>query len=220
VRSRHISATFSSTAQRLGIVSGAALALLGFGYVVVLAAGFASIGSAAQVIPDPMFTILELLILMMAPAMIALMAAVHAWALMLDKVLGLVSLAFMTATAVLTSCVHFAILTLSRHAKSADWSSAVLSFEWPSLAYTIDILAWDLFFPLSMLFGAFIFKGSPLAMTVRILMLAAGCLALAGLAGVAVGDMRVRNIGIVGYAGVFPVIAALLALLFRRTRVA
>jgi hypothetical protein len=43
-------------------------------------------------------------------------------------------------------------------------------------------------------------------------------LALAGLSGVVVGDMQVRNIGIVGYAGVFPVAALLLAVLFSRAR--
>ena len=45
-------------------------------------------------------------------------------------------------------------------------------------------------------------------------------LALAGLAGVAAGDMRMRNIGIAGYAGIFPMVAGLLALLFHRSRAA
>jgi hypothetical protein len=41
-------------------------------------------------------------------------------------------------------------------------------------------------------------------------------LAFAGLSGVVVGDMQLRNIGIVGYVGVFLVVAALLAVLFFR----
>jgi hypothetical protein len=44
-----------------------------------------------------------------------------------------------------------------------------------------------------------------------------GVLALAGLAGVFLNDMQVRNIGIVGYAVVFPVAAALIGILFWRT---
>jgi hypothetical protein len=40
---------------------------------------------------------------------------------------------------------------------------------------------------------------------------------LAGLSGVAVGDMRLRNIGIVGYVVVFLLVAALLDLPFDRT---
>jgi hypothetical protein len=41
-------------------------------------------------------------------------------------------------------------------------------------------------------------------------------LALAGLSGVVAGDMQLRNIGIVGYLGVFLVVAGLLAVLFHR----
>jgi hypothetical protein len=40
---------------------------------------------------------------------------------------------------------------------------------------------------------------------------------LAGLAGVVVGNMQVRDIGIVGYGGVFPVVALLVAFAFTRT---
>ena len=44
-----------------------------------------------------------------------------------------------------------------------------------------------------------------------------GAIALAGLSGVAANDMRLRNIGIAGYALLFPVVAALLAALFYKT---
>jgi hypothetical protein len=48
-------------------------------------------------------------------------------------------------------------------------------------------------------------------------MIASGVLALAGLGGVVVGNMQVRNVGIVGYTVVFSVVALLLAILFHRT---
>ena len=51
----------------------------------------------------------------------------------------------------------------------------------------------------------------------RALLLASGRLALAGLSGLVLDDMRLRGVGIVGYAVVFPVAAALLAVLFYRT---
>jgi hypothetical protein len=41
-----------------------------------------------------------------------------------------------------------------------------------------------------------------------------GVLALAGISGAVVGDMQLRMIGVVGYAGLFPVVALLLAILF------
>jgi hypothetical protein len=118
----------------------------------------------------------------------------------------------------LTCSVHFSILILSRQPEFAGqpWLPLVLSFEWPSVAYALDILGWDLFFALSMLFAAPVFRGSRLAAWIRVLMIASGMLALAGLSGVVVGDMQLRYIGIVGYVGVFLVVAALMAVLFYR----
>ena len=86
-----------------------------------------------------------------------------------------------------------------------------------SIVYALDILTWDVFFPLSMLFAAPVLGGSRLAAWIRVLMIASGVLSLAGLSGIVAGDMQLRNIGIVGYVGVFLVVAALLAVLFYRT---
>lgn len=115
--------------------------------------------------------------------------------------------------------LHFTILTLSRQPEFAQLESAplLLSFNWPSLAYALDILAWDVFFPLSVLSAALVFKGSKVANWTAVLLVVSGVLALAGLSGVALNDMQFRNIGIVGYVGVFPIAAVLLATLFQRT---
>jgi hypothetical protein len=165
-----------------------------------------------------MFTILEVLIILMMPVMVALMVAVHAWAPMHAKTLSLTSVVFMGLLAGVTCIVHFAILTLSRQPEFAgqSWLPLVLSFNWPSVAYALDILAWDVFFALSMLFAAPVFRGSRLAAWIRVLMSASGVLALAGLSGVVAGDMQLRNISIVGYVGVFLVVAPLLAVQFYR----
>ena len=68
-----------------------------------------------------------------------------------------------------------------------------------------------------MLFAAPVFSGYRLLASIRILMIVSGVLALAGISGAVVGDMQLRMIGVVGYAGLFPVVALLLAILFRRT---
>jgi hypothetical protein len=209
---------FTATARRLGIFSAAATVILLVAYAVTLAMGLASLESPQQPIGDPMFTILEVLIISMMLAMVALMVAVHAWAPMHAKTLSLTSLVFMGMLAGLTCSVHFVILTLSRQPEftAQPWLPLVLSFNWPSVVYALDILGWDVFFPLSMLFAALVFWGSRLAAWIRVLMTASGVLALAGLSGVVVGDMQLRNIGIVGYVGVFLIVAALLAVLFYR----
>jgi hypothetical protein len=133
------------------------------------------------------------------------------------KALSLASFVFMGLLAGVTSCNHFVILTMSGKRLPACLKRRCLSFKWPSVAYAVDILSWDVFFPLSMLFAAPIFSGSRLASTIRLLMIASGALALAGLSGVVVGDMQLRNIGIIGYVPVFLVVAVLLAVLFQRT---
>ena len=117
-----------------------------------------------------------------------------------------------------TSTVHFVILTLSHQPefRGHSWLPLVLSFNWPSVVYALDILGWDVFFPLSILFAAPVFWGSRLATWIRVLMIASGVLALAGLSGVVANDMQLRNIGIVGYVGVFLLVATLLAVLFYR----
>lgn len=51
----------------------------------------------------------------------------------------------------------------------------------------------------------------------RALMIISGSLAIAGLRGVITGDMQLRNIGVIGYAAVFPPATALLAIRFNRT---
>jgi hypothetical protein len=54
----------------------------------------------------------------------------------------------------ITCSVHFVILTVSRQIVAAGfpWATQFFSFEWPSVVYALDILAWDVFFALSMLF--------------------------------------------------------------------
>jgi hypothetical protein len=209
---------FTATARRLGIFSATATFILIFAYAVTLVMGLMSLESPQEPIGNPMFTILEVLIIIMMPAMVALMVAVHAWAPMHAKTLSLTSVVFMGLLAGLTCSVHFVILTMSRQPEFTEqsWLPLVLSFNWPSVAYALDILGWDIFFALSMLFAAPVFWGSRLAAWIRVLMIASGVLALAGLSGVVVGDMQLRNIGIVGYVGVFLVVAALLAVLFYR----
>ena len=202
----------------LGLFSATATAFLIAAYAITLVWGLLSLKSPNDPIGDPMFTILELLIIIMMPAMIVLMVAVHAWAPARVKTLSLTAVVFMGLVGGVTCSVHFCILTTSRQPAFAGqaWLPLVLEFKWPSVVYALDILAWDVFFPLSMLFAAPVFSGSALALWIRWLMIVSGTLALAGLNGVVFGDMRLRNIGIIGYVGVFLVVAVLLVVLFYR----
>jgi hypothetical protein len=201
----------------LGLVSASLTAGLLVAYAVTLILGFAAIDTPGAPIPDPWFTALELLILCLAPVLVLLAAVIAARAPAGARVFGLAALAFMAMSAALTSVVHFSILTLSR---SSDFAGLdhVFGFRWPSVVYALDILAWDVFFALSVLCAAPTFRGGGLAAATRWLLVISGVLSLAGLSGAVTGDMNLRNIGIVGYVGVFLIATVTMAVLFRRER--
>lgn len=116
----------------------------------------------------------------------------------------------------LTTTVHIALLVLRRSDLiDPRWHPWLLSFEWPSVPYVLDVIAWDLFFGLAMLCAAPLVGGTRFAAAIRVTLAMSGVLALAGLVGPVTGDMRLRAIGIIGYAAIFPIAAALLAFHFR-----
>jgi hypothetical protein len=195
--------------NRLGVWSASALCLIGVAYVVTLAVGFISAGFSKPIV-DPVLAVMEILTLLSAPILVVLMAAVHAYAQPEYKIHGLVALAFMVLLAGLTSSVHFVELTAVRQSSTA-------SLIWPSTAYALELLAWDLFLGLSLLFAAPVFKGGTLEDAVRTGLYVGGALCITGILGPATGDMRLQFIAIVGYAGVLPTVSLLLMFLFRRS---
>jgi hypothetical protein len=199
---------FTAQHRALGRVASWAVFFLVVIYSVVLILGFLSLKSPQDQIGDPYFTLMELLIILMMPFMVMSMIAVHAYATPDVKAYSFTALAFMIVMAVITSGLHFVILTVSRQIEAAGLTLAPLffSFKWPSVAYALDILAWDWFFALSILFAVPVFKGGGIEKTLRYFMIGTGVLSLIGLFGVPLAIMNVenwfvvRNIGIVGYS--------------------
>lgn len=188
-------------------------------YLVITIIGMLSLKSQSDPISDPWFTLMEIMIIIIAPLLVMLMAEIHYYASDDVKALSMSALIFMGIMACITCSIHYLILFVSRPIAAMTglpWLSYIFSFKWPSVIYTLDILAWDLFFALSMLFAAPVFKGDRLKSWVRILMIVSGVLSLIGLLGPVLGNMQVRNIGIVGYAVALPVICLLLARVFKK----
>lgn len=218
-----VSPTFTPAARRLGLVSAFGAAGLEALYVACLAVGLATLPSPDVPIQDPWFTLMELLIVAMMPSMVTLMVALHAWAPPARRAFALAAALFMAAAALLTTALHMAVLLLARR-PPYDEMAWLFAFTWPSVVYVLDIVAWDVFFALAALCAAPVFfagpSGSAPERRIGWLFAVSGGLALAGLAGVVVGDMQVRNIGIVGYAVVFPVAAGLTGVRFVATSAA
>jgi hypothetical protein len=211
---------FTLQHRTIGKAAAWGVFFLGVMYAVTTVLGFLSLKSPKDPIGDPFFFIMELLIVLMAPLMVVSMVAVHAYAPPDVKVYSLTALIFMILLAGITSSVHFVVLTVSRQieATGLTWVPLLLSFKWPSVAYTLDIFAWDWFFALSMLCATPVFRVGRLEMAVRNLMIISGVLSLAGLIGVPLADMQFRNIGIIGYGVVAPVMFLLLGIVFGRTQ--
>lgn len=195
-------------------------------YAVTTILGLLSLKQPQDPIGDPYFTMMELLIILLAPLMVITMISVHAFANREAKAYSFIALVFMIIMAVITSSLHFVILTVSRPIEAAGFTQGSLffSFSWPSVVYTLDILAWDWFFALSMLFAAPVFKRDGIEKPVHNLMIIIGVLSLVGLLGVPLAIMKtdywffVRNIGVIGYALVAPAAFLLLAIIFGRTK--
>ncbi|WHU00853.1 MULTISPECIES: hypothetical protein [unclassified Sphingomonas] len=189
--------------RQLGIVSGFAVAGLSLAYLLVLAIGLATLPERDAPIGQPWFGAMEILILLLVPFLLGLATAVRGTGL--APRFTRPALPLMAAALALTSVVHLSILALG----------AEDAFAWPSLPYMLDILAWDGFFAVAVLLMAPAFRGE---VTIYRLLLGSGALALLGLLGPLSGVMPLRMIGVIGYALVFPIAAALIARWFSRWR--
>ncbi|MCB0124161.1 MAG: hypothetical protein KDE58_18025 [Caldilineaceae bacterium] len=210
---------FTTQHRTVGRVAAWAVFVLGVAYAIITSLGFLSLQSPQDPIGEPYVTLMELLIVLMAPLYIMSMVAVHAYAPPEKKLYSLLALIFMILLAGLTSTIHSVVLTVGPQlaATNLPWAPLFFEWKWPSVAYAVDILAWDWFFALAILFAAAVFKTGRLEKTVQLLLIVGGVLSLAGLLGVLLADMQVRNIGIIGYAVVAPVGFLFLGILFGRT---
>lgn len=191
--------------NRLGLTSALALFAIGVGYAIVTGIGIAGAGDAP--IKDPTLAVMEGLTLLSAPPIVVLFAAIHVRAAPAQKTWSLVAFGFALIMAALTASVHFVGLSTGR--QSGEWL-----LQWPSVAYAIELLAWDLFLGLALLFASFALGQTKGERRARWALAIAGALSLVGTIGPLAGDMALQRLGIVGYGAVLPVAWAMLAATF------
>jgi len=212
--------------RRIGIGSGLAVLGLGVLYVATGALGmlFGDERPENFGIVDPALAILEVLLILSVPPMIALMSAVHSCAPPDRKTYSRAAFGFMVLLGGTTTAVHFVELTVARRIAldRVPGLSQVLSFRWPAVAMSLDLLAWDVFLGCAMLLAAPVFDGGgrrgdgPRRRWVRRGMIASGALCLTGTLGPATGNLALQPIAVLGYAFVFPLVCLALALYFRQ----
>lgn len=204
--------------ERIGAIAAFAFCAFSLAYAAALIGGLLSLQSPDEPIGDPYFTCMEVLILLMAPVIVILFSAIHENAPAAARPFSRAAVAFTALLSGLTACVHFSVLTLGRNTAfvSPDLAEKLFAFRWPSLAYALDILAWDVFFPLAAFLAIPAFPAGRLTRLIKLALGVSGALALAGLLGVTIGDMQIRNIGIVGYAAIFPLAVFMIGLFYWR----
>jgi hypothetical protein len=186
----------------VGRWSSLAVFVVGVAYLIALAIGFTTRGLSAPIV-DPLLAVMEILTFIAALLLLVMMGAIHGRAREERKTVSAVAFAFMILATGMTSIVHFVELTAVRQLGSA-------SLVWPSAAYAVELLAWDVFLGLSLVFAALTFEDSGSERPVRRGLLVCGILCLLGVVGPVVGNMRIQLVGVFAYGGVLPVVCLLL----------
>jgi len=184
-----------------------AFALFGLGviYAIVLVLGLLSLSSPAEAIGNPYVSIMEVIIIAMTPFMVLFSASIYLTNEREHKLTNFMAVLFMTMASCITSGVHIVVLSINNHAgaNQLPWFQQFFAWEWPSVVYALDILAWDLFFALAVL--CLIPNYYKTNRVITALLSLTGILSLIGLIGPVISDMQFRLIGVLGYAGFFPI---------------
>jgi hypothetical protein len=179
---------------------------IGVAYVVTFVVGFGAMGTLSKPLEDPYLAIAEILIVVLAPILVLLMVVVHESAPERARIYSATAVCWMLLAAGFTMTVHLAELMAVRRITPSSFQGFhdFFGWHWPSVFYSIDIVAWDVFFGLAMLFAAPVFHVSR-HFAARNGLIIAGALSLVGIVGPATNHIGWRELGIFGYAIVFPV---------------
>lgn len=192
------------TAPVFGRWSAIAVLVVGVAYALVLAHGMRAYGLETP-IGDPTLAVMEVLTILSAFPVLGMLAAVARLAPPARGWWALAAVVFAALLAGTTTAVH--VLELA-----GDRTGGTAGLVWPSPRYAAELVAWDVFLGAALLCGArAIVPVTRAAGRARVAMVAAGALALAGIAGPLLGVMRLQLIGVLGYAVLLPVVAWLLA---------
>lgn len=164
-----------SPVNRVGYLSSISLFVVGVAYLGVVAFGISQV-SFDDPIVDPTLAVMEVLTLLAAPLIVAMMASVYVTANPDRRVFDVMALAFAGVMAGLTGAVHFVALTARRQ-------TDFFVLEWPSTLYAVELLAWGFLLGLSLCCAVAVFVGPGIQAFARISLSTAGGLSLLGTVG-------------------------------------
>jgi hypothetical protein len=188
----------------------------GITYTVIMVVGFAAMGNFSKPLEDPYLAIIEVMIMFMAPILVLLAVVIRACSPEGTETYSTTALGWMLLLAGFTMTVHGVQLTVVRRIdpNTIQGFQYLFNWHWPSVLYGVDNVAWDVFFGLALLFAAPVFHASG-HVVVRNGLLIAGAMSVVGMIGPAANHLALRQIGIVGYDVVWPIVCIPLSKAFR-----
>jgi hypothetical protein len=169
-------------------------------------------------------TLAGITVLLMAPALMILMACIHAYAPRNKKVVSQIGSTFLVAFAVIALINRFLQFTVL--GQQNDGLALFDLYNLHSVALALEMLSWGFFLGLATLFVAPVFVGGTLEHWIRRLLIINGILCIAsGIGYVLANQLGAANqmfsalemgFGVLAWAVILPLATVLLAVLFKR----
>ncbi|MHB8132665.1 MAG: hypothetical protein ACYDH1_00460 [Anaerolineaceae bacterium] len=194
---------------KLAMYFSNALIALGGLYIILIAWGLITADPATGMIQNDKRILMEITTILSSILLLLFFTSIHFFIEPRNIFFSFLGIIFMSFSTVLTCCVHFISITVADKILMANESlTPILSLGWPSVLLSIDILSWDFFFGLAILFlGIGLFENENQRKT-AVLMLLSGIFSLFGLIALPLDNMNIRYIGVFGYT-LLPVIVCI-----------
>ncbi|PKN88437.1 MAG: hypothetical protein CVU46_00700 [Chloroflexi bacterium HGW-Chloroflexi-8] len=194
---------------KLAMYFSTALIALGGLYIILIAWGLITADPATGMIQNDKKILMEITTILSSILLLLFFTSIHFFIEPRNIFFSFLSIIFMSFSTVLTCCVHFISISVADKILMAnELLTPILSMGWPSVLLSIDILSWDFFFGLAILFlGIGLFENENQRKT-AVLMLLSGIFSLFGLIALPLDNMNIRYIGVFGYT-LLPVIVCI-----------
>lgn len=204
-----------SLTHRLGFWSSAFVALLGAGYLVVLAFAFAVEGFAFP--PGPTVQLVGgIITLLTVPGLVVVFTAVRFSADERRAILGSLSLTFITLFAATVSINRFVQLTvIQQGTPGAADLARFLPYATDSVMFALEMLGWGVFSSIAALAAAGLFTGSRLDLSIRWLFVTYAAFSSMGAIGYATAT-PVTALAFIAWGPILLALSVLLTVHFRR----
>lgn len=164
---------------------------------------------------EPYETLIHVILLLSAPVLVAVWASIYVLSSGGEKVLSLISLAFVVAFSALASVNRYVAISVVRQSIASGTTDGLqwfLPYGWPSVMSAIEMLAWGVFLGFACIALAPMFRGTPLENALSWSLIVTGFLCLLAALGQVVNVGFLKTLGVVAWG---PGLVVVLFLLYR-----